>query len=85
MVMREGLSKYDGYEIITEGDSFHIAFTNVYSAVGFCLDVQSRLMDINWDTRILKLDECKMVTGGFGQRQPAGMEDDWRTAGVVAE
>lgn len=63
MVMREGLSKYDGYEIITEGDSFHIAFTNVHNAVGFCLDVQSRLMDINWDTRILKLEECKMVTG----------------------
>ncbi len=43
-VMREGIRVHGGYEINTEGDSFHIAFMDVVEAINFCMEVQYR-----WD------------------------------------
>lgn len=34
--------KFDGYEINTEGDAFHIAFVDVTKAVMFCMETQYR-------------------------------------------
>ena len=41
-MIREGIAKHGGYEINTEGDAFHIAFTTVPQAVLFCMEAQYR-------------------------------------------
>jgi hypothetical protein len=41
-VMREGIAAHGGYEINTEGDAFHIAFTTVAQAVAFAMEAQAR-------------------------------------------
>ena len=40
--MREGIAAHGGYEINTEGDAFHIAFTTVAQAVSFAMEAQAR-------------------------------------------
>ena len=40
--MREGIAAHGGYEINTEGDAFHIAFTTVAQAVLFAMEAQAR-------------------------------------------
>ncbi len=41
-VMREGIRMHNGYEINTEGDSFHIAFLDIAEAINFCMEIQYR-------------------------------------------
>jgi class 3 adenylate cyclase len=43
-VMREAIRIHNGYEINTEGDSFHIAFLDVVEAINFCMEVQYRCL-----------------------------------------
>lgn len=43
-VMREAIRIHNGYEINTEGDSFHIAFLDVVEAISFCMEVQYRCL-----------------------------------------
>jgi hypothetical protein len=59
--MREGIAKNHGYEINTEGDSFHVAFTSVADAVLFAMETQYRLLDTDWPKNVLKLPSCKEV------------------------
>lgn len=61
--MREGIAKHRGYEIITEGDSFQVAFATCQAAIQFCLDVQYRLLEQSWSKEILKLHACRVVRG----------------------
>ncbi|KIY96019.1 adenylate cyclase [Monoraphidium neglectum] len=63
-IMREGIAKHGGYEIITEGDSFTIAFTTVHAASSFCLGVQYRLLETSWPRRVLRLRSCRPVSRG---------------------
>lgn len=60
-IFRECLSAYNGYEINTEGDSFHCAFADVPSAVVFCLEVQQRLLESKWPPSVLRLPACNRV------------------------
>jgi class 3 adenylate cyclase len=62
-IMREAIAKHGGYEIITEGDSFTVAFMTVSSAVACCLDVQYRILETNWPRKLLKMNSCKTVFG----------------------
>jgi len=39
-VMRDTITRYDGYEVKTEGDAFMVAFQLASDAVAFALDVQ---------------------------------------------
>lgn len=41
-MIREGIRVHGGYEINTEGDSFHIAFMDVVEAINFCMEIQYR-------------------------------------------
>lgn len=61
--MREGIAKHRGYEVITEGDSFQVAFATCQAAIQFCLDVQYRLLEQSWSKEILKLHACRVVRG----------------------
>ena len=60
-VIREHIARHGGYEINTEGDSFHIAFSSVAQAVFFAMDTQYRLLETNWPREVLKLSDCGEV------------------------
>lgn len=60
-IFRECLSEFNGYEINTEGDSFHCAFADMPSAVVFCLEVQQRLLESKWPPSVLRLPACNRV------------------------
>ena len=60
--MREGIAKYSGYEINTEGDSFHVAFMNIADAVAFALETQYKLLEVQWPRDVLRLPSCGKVS-----------------------
>eukprot|EP00891_Asterochloris_glomerata_P006131 jgi/Astpho2/6131/e_gw1.00084.139.1_t len=64
--MREGIAKYSGYEINTEGDSFHVAFMNIADAVAFALETQYKLLEVQWPRDVLRLPSCGKVVGPHG-------------------
>ena len=47
-IMRRLLRQLGGYEVKTEGDAFMVAFPNVFSALQWCLCVQSELVHASW-------------------------------------
>ena len=61
-LLHEGIAKFNGYEINTEGDSFHIAFTSVAAAVQVAMETQVRLLDSDWPKDVLKLPACGQVS-----------------------
>eukprot|EP00928_Gymnodinium_smaydae_P044412 TRINITY_DN29627_c0_g1_i1.p1 TRINITY_DN29627_c0_g1~~TRINITY_DN29627_c0_g1_i1.p1 ORF type:complete len:1310 (+),score=216.09 TRINITY_DN29627_c0_g1_i1:506-3931(+) len=46
--IRRVAAKRCGYEVTTEGDAFQVAFHDALDAVGFCLDVQTELLECAW-------------------------------------
>ncbi|CAL8470951.1 g10493 [Coccomyxa elongata] len=72
-LLREAIARHGGYEINTEGDSFHIAFKSVVEAVGFCMDAQYQLLETPWTRDVLRLPTCREVLspdGGVAFRGP---------------
>jgi class 3 adenylate cyclase len=57
-IMRSQLARYGGYEIITEGDAFLIAFNSPVSAVNFCTQVQIALLHAEWPESIMTFKGC---------------------------
>lgn len=86
--MREGIAQNRGYEIGTEGDSFHIAFCSVPEAVCFCMEAQMRLLETNWPREVLKLGPCKTVADSSKEvlfRGPrVRMSIHWAVEGTIA-
>jgi phosphopantetheinyl transferase len=62
-LMREAIAKHSGYEIITEGDSFQVAFSTCQQALSFCLEAQYRLLEQTWSKEVLRLNACKAIRG----------------------
>lgn len=58
-IIRKCYVKQSGYEITTEGDSFHLAFHHPLDALSFCLDCQHKLYNANWSKEILTLSNAK--------------------------
>jgi hypothetical protein len=54
-IMRRCIAKHQGYEVLTEGDAFHIAFHDAVDATSFALEVQQELQNAQWDDEILAL------------------------------
>ncbi|EIE20201.1 hypothetical protein COCSUDRAFT_67530 [Coccomyxa subellipsoidea C-169] len=65
-VLREAIAKHGGYEINTEGDSFHVAFKSVVEAIGFCMDAQYKLLETPWTRDVLRLPTCREVVSADG-------------------
>ena len=53
-------------QIVTEGDSFLVAFHTAFEAVAFCLELQHTLLDTPWPTAVLKLSGCQPVYDAEG-------------------
>ncbi len=53
-------------QIVTEGDSFLVAFHTACEAVAFCLELQYKLLDTPWPKAVLKLPGCQPVYDADG-------------------
>lgn len=62
-IMREGIAKFGGYEIMTEGDSFQVAFATCQQAMAFCVDIQQRLQEQAWPKDVVAMNACKPIIG----------------------
>jgi len=47
-VLRDGLQKYGGIELLTEGDAFLVCFAKPEDGVKWMLEVQEELMNVKW-------------------------------------
>lgn len=56
-VMRQGIQRFAGYEIHTQGDAFEVAFATAVSAVQFCLWTQDQLKIAEWPKLVLRVPE----------------------------
>ncbi|DBA77690.1 TPA: hypothetical protein ACH3X2_008392 [Trebouxia sp. C0005] len=87
-LLHEGIAKFNGYEINTEGDSFHIAFTSVAAAVQVAMETQVRLLDSDWPKDVLKLPACGQEKDDKGEKVFRGprvrMGIHWAVEGTVA-
>ena len=52
-LMRQGIQRFGGYEIHTQGDAFEVAFATAAYAVQFCLWVQDELATHHWSREVL--------------------------------
>ena len=66
-MIREVVQANQGYEVKQNGDGFMIAFPTATAAARFGLDVQERLLDVEWPTAILKSPSGKETTDEHGQ------------------
>ncbi|MFC3992045.1 adenylate/guanylate cyclase domain-containing protein [Actinoplanes siamensis] len=71
-VLRAALSEFEGVELLTEGDSFFVAFDNADSAVAACVEAQRRLAAHDWP----RADAVPKVRMGLhtGRATPIGTE-----------
>lgn len=51
-IMRGALTRHEGYEIATCGDSFQLAFPCIRRAVEYCMDVQLQLLGAPWPKQL---------------------------------
>lgn len=65
-LLRRLLRTCGGYEVKTEGDAFVVSFSNVLSAVHWCLEVQMRLLSEPWPLEILESEDGQEVRDASG-------------------
>ncbi|KAG2432508.1 hypothetical protein HXX76_008853 [Chlamydomonas incerta] len=87
-LMREGIAKFNGTQIVTEGDSFLVAFPHAAEAVAFCQDLQCKLLDTPWPKAVLRLPGCEPIPNEDGDLVLQGprvrMGVHWALPGLVA-
>ena len=60
-IMRQGIQRFAGYEIHTQGDAFEIAFATAVSATQFCMWTQDQLMNYEWPGEVLRVPQFAAV------------------------
>ena len=60
-VMRQGIQRFAGYEICTQGDSFEVAFATAVSAVQFALWAQDQLKQHDWSREVLDVPQFETI------------------------
>ncbi|KAL0491949.1 adenylate cyclase [Acrasis kona] len=62
LILRKLISKFNGYEVKTQGDSFMVCFANPYDAVDWAVNVQKELLDCeSWPTELIVGSyDCRM-------------------------
>lgn len=60
-IMRTTIQQTYGYEVLTEGDSFIIAFHDAVDAIRFAMIVQERLNNYQWDAPMMR--SCEEIYG----------------------
>ncbi|GBF94709.1 adenylate cyclase [Raphidocelis subcapitata] len=71
-VMRDLISKYCGFEVTTEGDSFTIAFHDAFDAVSWALAMQQAMLDADWPEALLSHEKARVVLSTAGDSSRPG-------------
>ncbi|TMW66307.1 hypothetical protein Poli38472_004072 [Pythium oligandrum] len=66
-LLRKELARFDGYEIMTIGDAFEVAFYNVSDAIAWCLSVQEKLLRTEWPENLLKAEKAGKACDTWGR------------------
>ncbi|KAK5959512.1 adenylate cyclase PWA37_003473 [Arxiozyma heterogenica] len=72
-LMRRQLRIFGGYEVKTEGDAFMVTFPTPTSAMGWCLNVQLKLLDVQWPEEITSIQDGCLVTDSNGVKIYQGL------------
>lgn len=72
-LLRRQLRLCGGYEVKTEGDAFMCSFTNVLSALRWCLTVQLQLLQESWPLEILECEDGKEIRDSKGKLIARGL------------
>ncbi|KAI9376216.1 hypothetical protein BJX61DRAFT_445328 [Aspergillus egyptiacus] len=59
-IFRRQLGIIGGYEVKTEGDAFMVAFPTTTSALLWCFNCQTQLLEAEWPTEILEQSQCQV-------------------------
>jgi class 3 adenylate cyclase len=60
-LMRATITKYGGYEVKTEGDSFFVSFKDPAAAILCCSEIHISLMYVDWPESILQVSTSKEI------------------------
>ncbi|GIM03254.1 hypothetical protein Vretimale_7947, partial [Volvox reticuliferus] len=60
--LRFNLSKWQGYEVQTEGDAFLVAFHEPADALGWCITSQLLLLNADWDPELFRHAKASIET-----------------------
>ncbi|GLI61994.1 hypothetical protein VaNZ11_004565, partial [Volvox africanus] len=60
--LRFNLSKWQGYEVQTEGDAFLVAFHEPADALGWCITSQLLLLNADWDPELFRHVKASIET-----------------------
>lgn len=71
-IMRGLISKYVGYEVNTEGDSFTVAFHDALDAVAWALHVQEAMLEADWPEELLDQEKAGLV---YSQKKDSSIPD----------
>ena len=59
-ILRRQIGIIGGYEVKTEGDAFMVAFATTTSALLWCFNCQTQLLEAEWPTEILEQPQCRV-------------------------
>ena len=59
-ILRRQIAITGGYEVKTEGDAFMVAFATTTSALLWCFNCQTQLLEAEWPTEILEQPQCQV-------------------------
>ncbi|KAL2827181.1 hypothetical protein BDW59DRAFT_144376 [Aspergillus cavernicola] len=59
-IFRRQLGIIGGYEVKTEGDAFMVAFSTTTSALLWCFNCQTQLLEAEWPTEIMEQPQCQV-------------------------
>jgi len=66
-IMRRQLRQVGGYEVKTEGDAFMVSFPTATSALLWCFNVQSYLLEQEWPDEILESENGREIQDSEGK------------------
>ncbi|CAG9465154.1 unnamed protein product [Pedinophyceae sp. YPF-701] len=72
-IIRKHLSRWHGYEVTTEGDSFLLAFHDPVDALGYAIAVQQALATADWPDCMVstRMPHASVGTGRLARSDPA--------------
>lgn len=72
-LMRRQLRIFGGYEVKTEGNAFMVTFPTPTSALAWGLNVQLKLLDVQWPEEITSIQDGCLVTDSNGVKIYQGL------------
>jgi class 3 adenylate cyclase len=65
--LRRELLRFRGYEITTVGDAFQLAFHTISDAIAWCIDIQEKLLRVDWPRDFARRETVDRVHDAWGR------------------